>query len=933
MRTITAAQAAVRATGSQGDHVRVSVKDSGGTFRDLTTYPGFNAVQSVRWAESVDSPHMTADIVLKREAFKLSLAPLVAASALNRGFNPSASYSPLLALTREVKVEVAITAVDRAPVSGDWFEVFRGRIDEIDAASGEDVRLACRDLGGRLAQQFIKVEHVLSFASVGGVSVPLRIWEPQQVVAVGDYCLPASRGDGDPGEDKFFVCSVGGTTGAEEPVWTTGTAISEDSGPVEWDYVGAPSTSGNPVEQVIQNILTRYKSAADPSVTLYTPTSPGWAIRQFLQKREFTLNACRALANQIGWDVRFKWRSATNQFEFTLFEPQRSAPSVAYTFTASDYETPTRLSVNIANIRNAWRVLYSDRSDLFPDGTPKRKVIEVSDSASITKYGELWAEIQEDSSSQIDSSTEATKLANAALSDCKEPTAELSVPLAQGFPWVELGDFYTFGANGLHFDADQSLAVTSWAQSFEAGKLKTTLEVRGLPTIGASTHLARTEHPARFELREPHRVVHFPGPNTRTAVLKAEIGGVSARLVETLDKAQLFEADTELHLSTLAGFTPDASTLNTNIRGGAKSLGDLVPGKTYYAKTVPRYFNAGRVVRGQPSAEQSFVAGRAKAGHYDSASTQSHLPLNGNFEHATDDLATAPPDHWQVVTRPTESTEEWGSAGSVYYGEDFTTKGRYLELRAHASKRGNIMCSPFEVRRGSRALNLYLSIMRTGSSAVSGKDLIVDVLGYADAALANQIINYSFFLSGDSAGPFPSLSTWYDHAIDLAATTGALGATVNFIRLGLRRGTTGDASFAWRVGDVFFQEADFKQLLADSATITNLTPTTITVEAFTGLTFATGWANYGGGWRAGQYMKDRSSFVHLRGLVQRTSGASATIATLPTGYRPTATEGPFAVDSNGAHAWVEIQTDGDIVLTGGSPASWVSLANIKFRAD
>lgn len=803
----------------------MSVKDSGGTFRDLGTYPGWNAVRSVRWGESVEDPHMTADIVLAREQHLLSLSPFMQASALNKGFDPAGAFAALLALTREVKIEVAIMPVDRQPESGDWFEVFRGRIDTIDVANGPNIRISCRDLGGRLAQQFIKYEYVMAYASVAGSAVPLRIWDQEMVVLLNDYMLPATRGDGDSGEDKFFIASQAGTTGDVEPIWGTGTAIPDDSlgGTVEWDYVGAPSTGGFAVEQVIQNILTKFKASSDPTVTLYTPTSPSWAIRQFLQGREFVLSACRKLANQIGWDTRYKWRSGTSQFEFTLYEPERASPSVAYTFTKSEYGEPKALKVDIAKIRNSVRVIYADRADLHPDGTPKRKEINVSDSASITKYGELWMEIQEDFNSQVDTSTEATRLANAALSDCKEPTAEFSVPISRGFPWVELGDYYTFGFNNLHFSSSQSLAVTAYGHVFDGGKrISTELQLRGVPTIGAGTWISRSAHPTQVQLQQPHRFQTLNGTTTPTAQLSNEVGGFSIRMAEDPDKAQLLEGETELHISRDSNFTPDSSTLKSVFRGQSKTVSDLVPGVPYHIRTVPRKFNTGRLVRGQPSAEQTYTAARAKAGHYDTGSLQSHLPLNGNFEHASDDLSIAPPDQWEVQTRPTEATETWGSSGSVYYGTD-SDKGRYIELRAVSGQRGNIVSSHFEIRRGCRTFALYISIMRTGSSAVSGKDLIVDIELYADAALSTLVANNSITLSGDAAGPFPSLNTWYD--AERSYSPGSV-TNANFAVVKLRRGTTGDNSFAWRIGDVFLQEADFATLTAKSAAFDAVTGVT-----------------------------------------------------------------------------------------------------------
>ena len=323
-----------------------------------------------------------------------------------------------------------------------------------------------------------------------------------------------------------------------------------------------------------------------------------------------------------------------------------------------------------------------------------------------------------------------------------------------------------------------------------------------------------------------------------------------------------------------------------------------------------------------PSAEQSFVAGRAKAGHYDAGSTQSHLPLNGNFEHASDDLAAAPPDHWQVVTRPSETTEVWGSGGAVFHGTD-ASKGRYIELRASATQRGNLVSSHFEIRRGCRAANIYLSFQRRGSSAASGKDLIVDVQLYADAALSTLVRSDSIFLSGDSAGPFPSLNTWYDHAIDYGLGYGTLPTNANFAVISVRRGTTGDNSFSYWVGDVYWQEADFFRATIDQ-------------PAFTAASFATNWGDVGAGYQATGYLKDSMGFVHIRGQPKVNTGTlTATIFTLPSGSWPSAIEQYWVRMGTGVGSYVEIDTSGNVKYQGGVLAdaqSGLNLAGITFKA-
>jgi hypothetical protein len=934
VRSISTAQQAVLDAGVQAEFVRVSVKDSGGTFRDLTTYPGFNAVRSVQWGERVDDPHQTFDVELMRELYQLSLSPFVAGSAVNKGFSSSGS-GQLVAVGREVKIEVAVVAMDTQPASGDWVEVLRGRIDTVDPASGANVRIGGRGLSGRLAQQYIKQERVYSFASVAGgpvadavagwtfdassshddtgnghngtdtgvtygtpakfgaaaqftgsahkridfsaitlgstwsfacwvraldtgsitqpifndgsnqglrwkgdrfgffvpagtnfdfpgsgglstatwysvvvtcsgaggdvnfyingaldrtaigwghawtpqimgtdlttdfngaldapyvwsreltaadalayhnlgataapTAVALRVWEPQMVVTTSPliYCLPASRGNGstpDPGYNRFFKCSQAGTTGTTEPTWSTGSGIPDGS--AKWDYVGAPTTAGNPVEQIIQNILDDNKGTGDPTVTLYTPSSPGWAITQFLQSRTFTLDAVRALALQIGWDLRYKWKAASSSFEFTLYQPTRSSPSVDFTFQASDFGAPTQMLVDIANIRNAWRIIFSDASDLWPDGTPRRKVIEVNDSASITKYGELWAEIQEDSASQIDSSSEATTLVNAALSDCKEPTANMAVPLKRGFPWVELNDFYKFKADGVRFDSDQSLAVTEYQQSFESGRpaLRTTLAVRGLPTIGAAPWLGNIVHPHIPPRHIPARTVHFDGAEGASLSNGSLVGGTQHQIKQSTDKVNL-PKEYEIHVYDTPGSALDSTTLATVTSDLANAnVKSQVPGKPKYQRVVQRWRDHGRPVRSQPGVETAFTPFQANAGHLSSIPDLSRLPLNGGFETNTD--ASGPPDHWSVSAGTWASNVSLVAGSGGISGESYVTfsdvaVSRSLDSDVFVVEQGALYELSFWIQEHNASINgqLVLTWLDNTKASISTVTLASD---------------------------------------------------------------------------------------------------------------------------------------------------------------------------------------------------------------
>ena len=98
-------------------------------------------------------------------------------------------------------------------------------------------------------------------------------------------------------------------------------------------------------------------------------------------------------------------------------------------------------------------------------------------------------------------------------------------------------------------------------------------------------------------------------------------------------------------------------------------------------------------------------------------------------------------------------------------------------------------------------------------------------------------------------------------------------------------------------------------------------------EAWSGFTFGSGWANYGGDYQTGQ-VKKVGDVVFLRGLVYRFIGSGTTIATLPAGYRPPA-RCLVGVHTNTGLGRVDIDTSGNIMLVAGG-ADWVQLNGLVF---
>ncbi len=242
------------------------------------------------------------------------------------------------------------------------------------------------------------------------------------------------------------------------------------------------------VETVMQSILNNAAAAAGYTpVTLYSVTgtggtpfqgadSPGWALRLFTQQLMPTLGALDVLAKQIAWLVKYKYNSSVADYVLTFWDPSRASVTPVYTFTPSQYRAPSTLERHIGDIRNVVCVRYTD-----PSGNAQS--VTVSDAASIALYGRRFFQIAEEASSQVNTSTEALKMANGALSDLAQPNATMQIDVPLFWPG-ELNDTYTFAANGTHFDTNQNFSVVGLKHSVTEKTGITSMTVRGKPSGG-----------------------------------------------------------------------------------------------------------------------------------------------------------------------------------------------------------------------------------------------------------------------------------------------------------------------------------------------------------------------------------------------------------------------------------------------------------------
>jgi hypothetical protein len=98
--------------------------------------------------------------------------------------------------------------------------------------------------------------------------------------------------------------------------------------------------------------------------------------------------------------------------------------------------------------------------------------------------------------------------------------------------------------------------------------------------------------------------------------------------------------------------------------------------------------------------------------------------------------------------------------------------------------------------------------------------------------------------------------------------------------------------------------------------------------------FGSGWSSESGGFEPIGFYRDDEAVVHLRGVLAL-GGHSATIFTLPTGYRPAATEMFGATLDSGGTAVLFITAAGEVDLEYiSSPTTphYMTFSQISFRA-
>lgn len=331
------------------------------------------------------------------------------------------------------------------------------------------------------------------------------------------------------------------------------------------------------IEDVITDILT------DSTLghTLTTPVPTGFEIKEYRQQKMPVLEAVQRLAQfTIGWICRSEFNEGAQDFELTLSEPDRTSPSVDFTFQGKDYQSFPSWDHSIENIRNCVRVVFGAKASQDNLGNDTRTFEDDEDATSVSAYGKRYMEMAEASSSLIQTPGEAATLVAAALADLAEPTLRFGIALRMLFWPVELNDYFTLEPDGIRFDANITISILSYMHNITAEAATTVFQVQKLPSAGRETWLRREARPGQNE--------NFDDLAPAAPVLAGVAKMLAAGIGVTFPSEDQDWDIVEIHSGSSAGFTPSSSTLVTVGRTSDYDFADLVPDEAVFFKALFR---------------------------------------------------------------------------------------------------------------------------------------------------------------------------------------------------------------------------------------------------------------------------------------------------------------------------------------------------------
>lgn len=640
------------------------------------------------------------------------------------------------------------------------------------------------------------------------------------------------------------------------------------------------STGGVAVQTVMQSILT---DNGWGTVGLYTPTNPAWNLGPFTQRTEPVLEALKVLAAQLGWDVRYRWRADAGTWALAFAAPDRARTTVDWVFQPNLYRMLSDVESSLEDVRNAWSIVYSDRTDLDAVGQPKRKTVLLEDAASIAKYGRRWAQDAEAGTSNINTAAEALRLATAALADTATPalTCELEVP---GVHWhLELNDLVQLAANGVQHSTPVEAAVDTLTLALgDDGSAKTTLRLRGRPSLAVREWLVREARPGIA----PSAPFTGPSAPSNLGVVPVVNGFALTFSPPTTGPKPAAYA---LYVGSSPGFLLDSITFKSKSSSTSFNVTDLPAGATRYARVVAldEKENAGPASAEVPITTR-YVEPRLLQPRFNAGT----MPLNGEFEVQSD--TSAPPDGWTPATGTT-----WGV--DFVFTSDASSGGGAVRMTTTAVSGASLQSEYFVVYPG--ALYSVRGRVKTNvaTSAVSLDGILaVAVVWYSTLGTTTSIAG-----SVSTAGATVAADTWVNVEGLVQAPATARYARV-VLSCSRRSGQT--ATFDSVQVSLGATQSDIPKQFGMSG-VDPVSASSLPV-----------------------YYLDSSGHTVLTGAVKVPLSAADgfVLHALPAGYRPDR-ELQFLVSTDSGAGVVKAYPNGNVVYrSGGKSEFWVS--GIRFRA-
>ncbi len=248
-----------------------------------------------------------------------------------------------------------------------------------------------------------------------------------------------------------------------------------------------------PIEEVVEAILE--DNFGEDEVPLRVIGDPDFGIRAYTLGETDVLSALRALVDLIGWNLRYLWDDAEEEFVLTLYEPDRAKATPDHTFGPRDYFDLPELVIDPAPLRNVVRVIWSETSKGIAE-----------DAAAIARWGRRVITLNEAANPQIDTEPKAEALAAAVLSDLSQPGVLVAAELPLFWP-AELEDLYRFEPNGVHHAQALDLAVYGIEHRGSATESRTVLRMRERPSGGVYRWIRREK-----VLQEDREIREAAGP-------------------------------------------------------------------------------------------------------------------------------------------------------------------------------------------------------------------------------------------------------------------------------------------------------------------------------------------------------------------------------------------------------------------------------------